>query len=97
MESLRHGEEQLLRLQEEIDLYDNAKEDEHKDVLKKQLLTKLKSGIAMTQEVQTYIKHELKRTDLNLFERFNYEVAEKSAQILELELKKAERHVNNEK
>ncbi|OTF74015.1 Group 5 mite allergen-like protein (coiled coil structural protein) [Euroglyphus maynei] len=88
-EQIRKGEQGLFRLQEQINQFEKNPTKE----MKEQLLGEMDTLIAMIDGARGVLDRLMKRTDLDIFERYNVELAKKSGDILEKDLKKEEERV----
>ncbi|KAH7639564.1 mite allergen Der p 5 [Dermatophagoides farinae] len=88
-EQMRKGEEALLHLQHQINTFEENPTKE----MKEQILGEMDTIIALIDGVRGVLNRLMKRTDLDIFERYNVEIALKSNEILERDLKKEEQRV----
>ena len=88
-EQMRKGEEALLHLQHQINTFEENPTKE----MKEQILGEMDTIIALIDSVRGVLNRLMKRTDLDIFERYNVEIALKSNEILERDLKKEEQRV----
>nr|APU87554.1 Blo t 5 allergen [Blomia tropicalis] len=89
--AIEKGEHQLLYLQHQLDELNENKSKE----LQEKIIRELDVVCAMIEGAQGALERELKRTDLNILERFNYEEAQTLSKILLKDLKETEQKVKD--
>ena len=72
----------LLKLSEEV----AELEKEHKADVKERILREITVAEAFTHGANGFLERELKRTDLNVLEQFNFEIVQATGKILEKDL-----------
>nr|AAX34050.1 Sui m 5.01 allergen [Suidasia medanensis] len=87
--NMHRGEQMLLALTEQIAHLEESKNKEEKE----HIIRELETIIAMIFGSHSVLERELKRTDLNILERFNFESMLKVTQVLAKDLKDAEAKV----
>lgn len=81
----------MLYLQHQLDELNENKSKE----LQEKIIRELDVVCAMIEGAQGALERELKRTDLNILERFNYEEAQTLSKILLKDLKETEQKVKD--
>ncbi len=74
----RETERHLIQLQHQIDEYEKTKDKD----LKARIISEIDTAIPFMQGVLGYLEREIKRTDLDLLERFIFEASRDDVQIL---------------
>lgn len=74
----KEAERHLIQLQHQIDEYEKTKDKE----LKAKIISEIDTALPFMQGVLAYLDREVKRTDLDLLERFMFEAARDDVHIL---------------
>ncbi len=74
----REVERHLIGLQHQVDEYEKTKDKD----LKARIISEIDTAIPFMQGVLGYLEREIKRTDLDLLERFIFEASRDDVQIL---------------
>ncbi len=74
----REAERHLIQLQHQIDEYEKTKDKE----LKAKIISEIDTALPFMQGVLAYLDREVKRTDLDLLERFIFEASRDDVVIL---------------
>lgn len=90
MEKVKEQEHAVLHLSEQ---YDELVKTKDKN-LKTEMLRELAIASEFLTHVKEFFERHLKRTDLNMFEHFNYSVGLETTKILMNELTKLEKKIN---
>nr|3MQ1_A Chain A, Mite allergen Der p 5 [Dermatophagoides pteronyssinus]3MQ1_B Chain B, Mite allergen Der p 5 [Dermatophagoides pteronyssinus]3MQ1_C Chain C, Mite allergen Der p 5 [Dermatophagoides pteronyssinus]3MQ1_D Chain D, Mite allergen Der p 5 [Dermatophagoides pteronyssinus]3MQ1_E Chain E, Mite allergen Der p 5 [Dermatophagoides pteronyssinus]3MQ1_F Chain F, Mite allergen Der p 5 [Dermatophagoides pteronyssinus] len=88
-EQIKKGELALFYLQEQINHFEEKPTKEMKD----KIVAEMDTIIAMIDGVRGVLDRLMQRKDLDIFEQYNLEMAKKSGDILERDLKKEEARV----
>nr|AAB32842.1 Der p V allergen [Dermatophagoides pteronyssinus] len=88
-EQIKKGELALFYLQEQINHFEAKPTKEMKD----KIVAEMDTIIAMIDGVRGVLDRLMQRKDLDIFEQYNLEMAKKSGDILERDLKKEEARV----
>ncbi|KAH9405890.1 PREDICTED: mite allergen Blo t 5-like [Rhagoletis zephyria] len=86
MEGMYKGEQHLLRLSEEIAHLESTKTKVEQD----RIVREIEVTVAFIEGGARVVEQELKRTDLNILERFNFEEVQALSKLLVKDLKEAE-------
>jgi hypothetical protein len=74
----KEAERHLIQLQHQIDEYEKTKDKE----LKAKIISEIDTALPFMQGVLAYLDREVKRTDLDLLERFIFEASRDDVVIL---------------
>lgn len=87
MEKVKEQEHAVLHLSQQYDEFVKTKDEK----LRTELLRELAIAFEFLTHVKDFFERHLKRTDLNMFEHYNYSVGLETTKILMNELSKLEK------